>query len=131
MDDKGFWIGALLSVPLGVFSGVCSIFAYNWLMRQLEQRKLTKANETRQQAIRTYKLITAFRRGTKDKYTYYLLCVGWATALRRLTGCQLTYESRFRPRVWLRLRAAAGGNWTPEGNLQLEGEANFSLSWGT
>jgi hypothetical protein len=75
MDDKGFWIGALLSVPLGVFSGVCSIFAYNWLMRQLEQRKLTKANETRQQ-IRTYKLITAFRRGTKDKYTYYF-CV-WA-----------------------------------------------------
>jgi hypothetical protein len=23
----------------------------------------------------------------------------------------------------------AGGNWTPEGILQLEGEANFSLSW--
>ena len=84
--DKGFWIGALLSVPLGVFSGVCSIFAYNWLMRQLEQRKLTKANETRQQAIRTYKLITAFRRGTKDKYTYYLLCVGWAAICAVMSG---------------------------------------------
>jgi hypothetical protein len=24
-----------------------------------------------------------------------------------------------------------GGNWTPDGILQLEGEANFSLSWGT
>jgi hypothetical protein len=23
------------------------------------------------------------------------------------------------------------GNWTPDGILQLEGEANFSLSWGT
>ena len=34
-------------------------------------------------------------------------------------------------RMWLRLRAAAGGNWTPDGILQLEGEANFSLSWGT
>ena len=33
--------------------------------------------------------------------------------------------------AWLRLRAAAGGNWTPGGILQLEGEANFSLSWGT
>ena len=49
-------------------------------------------------------------------------------ALRRLTVCQLTRESRgngggLRPRVWLRLRAAAGGNWTPDGILQLEGEA--------
>ena len=34
-----------------------------------------------------------------------------------------------RPRVWLRLRAAAGGNWTPDGILQLEGDANLSLSW--
>jgi hypothetical protein len=55
-------------------------------------------------------------------------------ALRRLTVCQLTRESRgngggLRPRVWLRLRAAGGGNWTPDGILQLEGEANFSLSW--
>ena len=53
-------------------------------------------------------------------------------ALRRLTVCQLTRESRgngggLRPRVWLRLRAAAGSNWTPDGILQLEGEANFSL----
>ena len=24
-----------------------------------------------------------------------------------------------------------GGCWTPDGILQLEGEANFSLSWGT
>jgi hypothetical protein len=52
-------------------------------------------------------------------------------ALRRLTVCQLTHESRgngggLRPSVWLRLRAAAGGNWTPDGTLQLEGEANFS-----
>ena len=53
-------------------------------------------------------------------------------ALRRLTVCQLTRKSRgggLRPPVWLRLRAAAGGNWTPDGILQLEGEANFSLSW--
>jgi len=24
-----------------------------------------------------------------------------------------------------------GANWTPDGTLQLEGESNFSLSWGT
>ena len=57
-------------------------------------------------------------------------------ALRRLTVCQLTRESRengggLRPRVWLRLRAAAWGQLDPDGILQLEGEANFSLSWGT
>ena len=38
---------------------------------------------------------------------------------------------RLRPRVWLRLRAAAGGNRTPDGIVQLESEANFPLSWGT
>jgi len=53
-------------------------------------------------------------------------------ALRRLTVCRLTHESRrngdgLRPSVWLRLRAAAAGNWTPDGTLQLEGEANFSF----
>jgi hypothetical protein len=41
-------------------------------------------------------------------------------ALRRLTVCELARESRgngggLRPRVWLRLKAAAGGNWTPVG----------------
>ena len=61
--------------------------------------------------------------------------IGAKCALRRLTVCQLTYESRgngggLRPRVWLRLRAAAGGNWTPDGILQLGGEANFSLFMG-
>ena len=56
-------------------------------------------------------------------------------ALRRLTVCQQTRESRgngggLRPRVWLRLKAAAGGDWTPDGISQLEGEANFSLVLG-
>jgi hypothetical protein len=42
---------------------------------------------------------------------------------RRLTVCQLTRESRgngggLRPRVWLRLKAPAGGNWTPVGEGQ-------------
>jgi hypothetical protein len=53
-------------------------------------------------------------------------------ALRRLTVCRLTHESRgngdgLRPSVWLRLSAAAGGDWTPDAILQLEGEANFSF----
>jgi drug/metabolite transporter (DMT)-like permease len=71
------WVGIvalILAVPLGV----CSIFVYNWLARQLEQHRLTKANQTKQQALRQYKLVTAFRKGTRDKYAQYLLWVGWA-----------------------------------------------------
>ena len=74
-------ISLVLAVPLGVYS----IFAY-WLMRELEQRRLIRANETRQQAIRTYKRITAFRKGTKDKYAYYLLTVGWAAICVVVSG---------------------------------------------
>ena len=49
-------------------------------------------------------------------------------ALRKSNVCPLTHESRgngggLRPWVWLRLRAAAGGNWTRMGILQLEGQA--------
>ena len=54
-------------------------------------------------------------------------------ALRRLTVCQSKRESRgngggLRPRVWLRL-SGCWGQLDLDGILQLEGEANFSLSW--
>ena len=57
-------------------------------------------------------------------------------ALRRLTVCQLTHKSRGKWR-WPSAAGVAspqGGCWgqlDPDGILQLEGEANFSLSWGT
>jgi drug/metabolite transporter (DMT)-like permease len=75
--ELGAWVGIiaiLLTVPLSV----ASIFVHNWLAGKLEQRRLTKANQTKQQAIRQYKLITAFREGRKDKYAHYLLWIGWA-----------------------------------------------------
>jgi drug/metabolite transporter (DMT)-like permease len=59
--DLGAWLGIiaiLLTVPLSV----ASIFVH----------------KTKQQAIRQYKLITAFREGRKDKYAHYLLWIGWA-----------------------------------------------------
>jgi hypothetical protein len=37
-----------------------------------------RPTKTKQQAIRQYKLIAAFRKGTKDKYAYYLFIVAWA-----------------------------------------------------
>ena len=53
-------------------------------------------------------------------------------ALRRLTICQLTRELRgngsgLRPRVWLASERLPGQR-DPGWILQLEGEANFSLS---
>ena len=57
-------------------------------------------------------------------------------ALRRLTVCQLTRDRAEMAVAFGRGCGFAsgrlfGGNWTPDGILQLEGEANFSLSWGT
>ena len=56
-------------------------------------------------------------------------------ALRRLTVCQLTHGSRgnggSRHGCGFASGRLFGGNWTPYGILQLDGEANFSLSWGT
>ena len=56
-------------------------------------------------------------------------------ALRRLTVCQLTHESRgngggLRRGCGFASGRLLGGNSTPDGILQLEGEANFSLSLG-
>jgi hypothetical protein len=53
-------------------------------------------------------------------------------ALRRLTVCQLTRESRgngggLRPRVWLRLRAAAWGQLDPGWNLTIGRRSQFLL----
>lgn len=75
--DLGAWIG-LIALVLAIPLGVASISVYNWLMRTLERRRLVKANETKEQAIRAYKRIRGFRIGTKDKYAYYLMTVGWA-----------------------------------------------------
>jgi hypothetical protein len=83
--DVGAWIG-LAALVLAIPLGVASIFVYNGLMRQLQQRRLTRANETREQAIRTYKRIVAFRNGTKDKYAYYLMTVGWASVFAVASG---------------------------------------------
>ena len=55
-------------------------------------------------------------------------------ALRRLTVCQQTHELRGKWRWPSGVASPQGGCWgqlDPDGILQLEGEANFSLSWGT
>ena len=49
-------------------------------------------------------------------------------ALRRLTVCQLTHEAVASAAGVASPQGGCWGNWTPDGILQLEGEANFSLS---
>ena len=56
-------------------------------------------------------------------------------ALRRLIVCQLTRESRgngggLRPRVWLRLRAAAWGQLDPGWNLTIGRRSQFLIVLG-
>ena len=53
-------------------------------------------------------------------------------ALRRLTVCQLTRESRWRRPSAAGVASPQGGcwlSWTPDGILELEGEVQFLLSW--
>src|ERR1700687_2762731 len=76
--DWGALIG-LISLALSIPLGVASIFVYRWFERTLEKRKLTKSNESRQQAIREYDLIKELHNGTRDKYAHYLQLVGWST----------------------------------------------------
>jgi hypothetical protein len=75
-------IGLVLAVPLGV----ASHFIYKWLAQGLERRSLIKTNQTKEQAIRQYKQIVAFREGTKDKYAHYLLLVSWAVICAVVSG---------------------------------------------
>jgi len=67
-------VALIFAIPVGVMSHVLG----HRFLQQLENRKLVKANATRQQAIRTYNLIKSFHNRTRDRYVYYLLLAGWA-----------------------------------------------------
>jgi amino acid permease len=70
--DVGGWIGVIalaLAIPLGVLSHLLSIRVVSFL----EQRKLIKAQKTKEQARRTYERIKAFHEGRRDRHVYYIL----------------------------------------------------------
>jgi hypothetical protein len=75
--DSQFWLGVIVTVVVGLPGAyVINILANMHtprLVRFLESRKLLKKHKTRQQALRNFNRIKAFRDGTRDRYAYYIL----------------------------------------------------------
>jgi hypothetical protein len=70
--DIALWIGVaslVLALPLGIASNLLT----PRLISYLEKRRLIKTRKTRQQALRVYNRIRAFREGRRDRYPYYIL----------------------------------------------------------
>jgi hypothetical protein len=67
-------IALVLAVPLGISSNLLT----PRLLAYLKKRRLVKESNTRQEAIRRYKLVKSLHNRTRDRYAYYLQQVGWA-----------------------------------------------------
>jgi hypothetical protein len=70
--DIALWVSVVslvLIVPLGIASNLLT----PRLISYLERRKLIKTRKTKEQALRTYNRIKAFREGRRDKYPYFIL----------------------------------------------------------
>jgi hypothetical protein len=70
--DWGLWLGVVslaLAIPLGI---VTNLFTPR-VVGYLERRKVLKTHRTRQQALRTYRLVRAFHAGRRDKYVFYIV----------------------------------------------------------
>lgn len=70
--DIGLWLGVLsllLVVPLGIATNLLTprVVAY------LEKRKLLKTHRTKEQDLAAYQQIEAFKNGSRDRYSYYIL----------------------------------------------------------
>jgi H+/gluconate symporter-like permease len=62
-------IALILAIPLGVAANLLT----PRLLESLEKRKLLTEGRNREQELRTYRHIKAFREGKKDKYAYYMI----------------------------------------------------------
>jgi hypothetical protein len=83
--DVGTWVG-VISFVLAIPMGVLSIFFYGWLRADLEKRKLVKTDQTRLLAIQAYNRVKAFHNRTRDRYSYYLILVGWSAICAVVSG---------------------------------------------
>ena len=61
--------GLVLVIPLGIASNLLT----PRLITYLEKRKLTKTNRSKEQELANYKRVEAFKKGTRDRYPYYIL----------------------------------------------------------
>jgi hypothetical protein len=72
-----FWLGVIVTAVVGLpgayVIGILANMHTPRLARFLESRKLLKTHKTRQQALRIFNRIKAFRDGTRDRYAFYIL----------------------------------------------------------
>jgi len=66
-------LGVLIGIPVTYIIAILAHMHAPKFVQYLEQRKLLKTHKTKQQALRLFNRIKAFREGTKDKYAYYIL----------------------------------------------------------
>jgi TRAP-type uncharacterized transport system fused permease subunit len=75
--DSQFWLGVIITVVVGLpgayVIGILANMHTPRLVHFLESRKLLKTHKTRQQALRIFNRIKAFRDGTRDRYPFYIL----------------------------------------------------------
>jgi hypothetical protein len=77
IESIALWIGVIslvLAVPLTVIGNLISPRVASYL----DRRQLIKARRTKEQALRIYNRIRAFREGRRDRYPYYILLAGSA-----------------------------------------------------
>jgi hypothetical protein len=86
--DSQFWLGVIVTAVVGLPGAyVLAILANMHTPRPVhffESRKLLKTHKTRQQALRIFNRIKAFRDGTRDRYPFYILLASGGT-ISRLT----------------------------------------------
>jgi membrane protein DedA with SNARE-associated domain len=66
-------IGIILGMPVAYIIGVLAHMHTPRVVQFLDRRKLLKTHKTRQQALKMFSRIEAFRNGTSDKYNFYIL----------------------------------------------------------
>jgi UDP-N-acetylmuramyl pentapeptide phosphotransferase/UDP-N-acetylglucosamine-1-phosphate transferase len=78
-------VSLVLVIPLGIASNLLTPL----LIAYLQKRKLVKTNRSKEQELANYKRVEAFKNGTRDRYSFYILAavaavissVGLATCL--------------------------------------------------
>ena len=81
-DGQPFLLGVIITVVVGLpgayVIGILANMHTPRLVHFLKSRKLLKTHKTRQQALRIFNRIKAFRDGTRDRYPFYILLAGAA-----------------------------------------------------
>jgi hypothetical protein len=92
MDE--FWWGVIITLIVGIPGAyIMSVLAHMHtpkFVQFLESRRLLKTHKTRQQALRPFYRIRAFRDGTRDRYAFYIILASGAV-ISAIVACALFF----------------------------------------